>query len=549
MADPNTNVVPIEAGKLRKSQGDVKVGSMRSPHREGVVDNLSPQRLGKIMRAADAGDTTAYLTLAQEMEERDPHYRSVLHTRKMAVSGIVPQLVLPDDQPGSKKIAEAVERRILKRPNFEGLVYDLLDGLGKGFSPVETLWQRDATEWWPRDYRFTEQRHFVFDRDTMTVPMLRTDRVDAVEEGEPLRPYQWMVHLPKLASGIPIRTGLARTIAVCYAAKRWTCADWMAFLDIYGIPIRIGRYPSNMAADKGKLLKAVRSIGSDAAAVIPKEMEIELIESKAQGNTAVFRETVEYWDAQTSKCVLGQTMTSDDGASLSQAKVHQEVRWEITDADARGVCATIDEQLIKPFVILNFGPQEMYPSCALIKKRPEEQVPLMSATKLFVDMGGRVQESEARDRLGYAEPEEGAVCLKPAQKAAPPGAKPEDDGDDAAPSDPKDDDDEVGGDADEEVAEAASEQTRERLRALLYDAEDDVVAEHLSDWHQLADPNVGRLIGALLTAQSYDHARAILQELATDHGEVLDIGALVVSLGRAMFKLRGIGAATDEVRP
>lgn len=542
MADP-ANVVPIAAGRITKEQGAPRVGSVRSPHRDPVADTLTPQKLAGIMRRADAGDATAYLTLAQEMEERDPHYRSVLHTRKMAVSGIEPQLVLPNDGKVSKDIADAVERRITKTPRFEALVYDLLDGIGKGFSCVETLWQRDAREWWPREYRFTEQRHFVFDRASMTRPLLRTDDVDPDEDGEELRPYQWLVHVPKIASGIPIRTGIARTIAVCYMAKRWTCADWMSFLDLYGIPIRIGRYPTALASDKGKLLKAVRSIGSDAAAVIPSEMEIELIESKAAGATGVFRETVEYWDAQTSKAVLGQTMTADDGSSLAQAKVHQQVQWDIRDADGRGVAATINEQLIKPFVLLNFGEQDAFPEVSLQRKRPEDIVPLMQATKVFVDLGGTVQMSEARDRLGYAEPEEGAEMLAPAQKPVDPNAPK-----DTTPTKPG-----AGASADPVDDDAAPDDEREanaaRLRELLYDAEDDVVADHLADWHQLADPVVGRMIGAILTAESYDEARAILAELARDHGEVLDIGALVVSLGRAMFKLRGLGNATDEVSP
>jgi hypothetical protein len=50
-------------------------------------------------------------------------------------------------------------------------------------------------------------------------------------------------------------------------------------------------------------------------------------------------------------------------------------------------------------------------------------------------------------------------------------------------------------------------------------------------------------------AGSYAEARALLDELAQDHGEVLDIGALVVSLARSTTKLRGAGDASDEVKP
>ncbi len=545
-------VIRIQAGKLTKPQGAPKVGSVRSPHREGVADSLTPQRLASIMRAADLGETSAYLTLAQEMEERDCHYRSVLHTRKMAVSGIKPALELPKDAVDAK-IVEAVERRILDAPGFEALVYDLLDALGKGFSCVEILWQHDEAEWYPSGYAHREQRHFTFDLDTLSRPLLRTDAIDVGgEEGVPLAPYQWLVYVPKLGSGIPIRTGLARTAAVAYAAKRWTAADWMAFLDVYGVPIRLGKYPASHADKKNLLLKAVRAIGSDAAAVIPSEMEIELIESKGAGATSVFRETVEYWDKQVSKVVLGQTMTSDDGASLSQSKTHEQVRFDIRDADCRSVAAALDEQLVRPFVDLNFGPQEVYPSVRLYARKSEDLVPLMQATKTFVELGGAVQMSEIRDRLGFAEPEEGAELLEPAAKppafggAPPPPAgddKPEPGSDDDGPAD---DDDEVEETPDKKQRELHAAR---RPKPPVYDAVDEVLAAELSQWRRLEDPNVGRLIKAIQDAETYEEARALLAELARDEGDVLDIGAVVVSLARSCYKLRGVGDATDERLP
>lgn len=551
-------VIRIPAGKLKKTQGDPKVGSVRSPHREGVADSLTPQRLASIMRAADLGETTAYLTLAQEMEERDCHYRSVLHTRKMAVSGIAPALELPGDAEVPQEVVDAVEKRLLETPAFEALVYDLLDGLGKGFSCVEILWAHEEEEWYPTGYVHREQRHFVFDLDTLSRPLLRTDEIVAGvdgEQGEPLRPYQWIVHIPKLASGIPIRAGLARTAAVAYAAKRWTAADWMAFLDVYGVPIRLGKYPASMADKKHLLLKAVRAIGSDAAAVVPQEMEIELIESKGAGATSVFRETVEYWDKQVSKVVLGQTMTSDDGASLSQSKTHEQVRFDIRDADCRSVCATLDEQLVKPFVDLNFGPQEHYPKVRLFQRKPEDLVPLMQAVKTFVDLGGDLQKSEVRDRLGFAEPEEGEELLEPKPppvapglpgQEPPPGQPPKGKGSKAPAADgePAEEDDEV-----EEKPSRKARELNARRKVPTYDAVDEVLAEELSQWRRLEDPNVGRLIKAIQDAATYDEARELLAELARDEGDVLDIGAVVVSLARSCYKLRGVGDATDERDP
>lgn len=562
MATATVQSIPTK--NLTKRQGETRVDSVRSPHREDVVSNLSPQRLAAIFRATDEGDVAQYVTLAQEIEERDLHYRSVIHSRKMAVAGIVPQVELPKDNSVSAEIGQHVEDRLIKTPRFEGLVFDLLDGIAKGYACVEIVWKLDATEWYPTAYEFVEQRHFAFDRDTMRTPLLRVDDLDprANEDGVPLQPFQWIVHIPKIASGIPLRTGLARSAAVAYAAKRWTIADWMAFMDIYGVPIRLGKYPVSMAEKRHQLLRALKQIGSDACAVIPEEMNLELIEAKGatSGGVTLFEGTATYWDKQMSKLVLGQTMTTDDGSSLAQSRTHQEVRWDIRDMDARQVAAVIDEQLIEPFVKLNHGEQKVYPKCRLHAKRPEEIVPLMQATKLLVDMGGSVQASEARDRLGYAEPEEGAELLEAKQAPAPFGAdaQPEDprdtdpDNPDPDATDPADEDDDIEQDgrdialnAEERAAIAAAIADASRD----FDATDEATREALAEWRPLLEGNVGRLMRELQDAATFDEARAKLSELMRDEGEVLDVGALVVSLARQLFKLRGIGSATDEVKP
>ena len=65
----------------------------------------------------------------------------------------------------------------------------------------------------------------------------------------------------------------------------------------------------------------------------------------------------EWLDRQTSKAVLGQTMTTDDGSSQAQATVHNEVRHDILKSDARQLANTLNRDLIQPYVDLNFGPQ------------------------------------------------------------------------------------------------------------------------------------------------------------------------------------------------
>jgi phage gp29-like protein len=545
-------VTSIKTRELTEEQGVIKAGSsVLNPWRQSVVDGLTPVRLGQIMRAVDQGDPEAYLVLAEEMAEREPHYASVLATRSLGVSGADRSIASASDDPDDVAIAEDIEQ-LVQQPEFEGLLVDLMDGVAKGFSCIEIMWDRSLKQYTPLEYRFREQRYFTFDRDTYSIPMLRVD--DELTDGVPLAPFKWLVHRPKIKAGVPIRAGLARTVAVPYCAKRYTVADWQVFLDAYGMPLKIGRYPANMKERATELYNQLRKLGTDSCAVIPDGMAVEILEAKATGaGTSLFRESAEYWDKQTSKVVLGQTMTTDDGASLSQSKTHERVRFDIRAADARAVIATINRHLIRPYVDLNYGPRDLYPSLVIATDEPEDTASLIESVRKFVAMGGKVQMSEIRDRMGIAEPEDDAELLMPesavAAASAPPPPEPgaveggdADDEDGAA-----DPDDEIEGDG---QADASLNRNGKRGAAFAMDGTedvaDDIAQAKLTDWQPLVEGNVGRILTELAAAKSFDEARKLLTELAADEGEVIDLGALVVSLARSTYLARGVGDATDN---
>lgn len=543
----------VRAGKLTDEVGATTASGIMSPWRVSVADRLSPSSLGAIMRDADQGLVEAYLTLAEEIEEREIQYATVLQTRKLAVSGLPVSVTSPDDSADGKAITEDVEK-LFKRLEIEDLVKDLMDAVAKGFACVEIVWARDVRRWEPAALKFRPQRHFAFDRDTMEKPKLRTDANPT--DGEPLAPYKWIVHMPRIRSGLPVRNGLARTAAFAYAAKRYTIADWLTFLDVYGMPIRIGRYSADMAARKRELLNAVRSLGSDAAAVIPKEMEIEIIETKAGTGATLFRESAEYWDSMFSKLVLGQTMTTDNGSSKAQGTVHENTARMIHKADARAVCATINKHLIRPFVDLNYGPREAYPEASIIVRDPQDER-FMDHVKIFVGMGGKVQASEVRDRLGLSEPEDGADLLEPeaaitarsAPKPATGTNAPTTGGQGGANEGGTGEDDELEEDPTtgrvERNASAGTGETFERTQGT-EDVVDDLERERLDGWRPLLDENVRKLIDRAQSAESYEELRAALDTLASDAGEELAIGLMTAQLARATFATRGVGDATDE---
>ena len=159
------------------------------------------------------------------------------------------------------------------------------------------------------------------------------------------------------------------------------------------MPLRIGRYSEGAREEHKQLLKAaVAGLGSDAAAILPESMRIEFEQvGNVGGAKDLFLHLAEWLDRQTSKAVLGQTMTTDDGSSQSQANIHNEVRLDILKSDARQLEVTLNRDLIKPFIDLNFGPQAVYPR--LVLHVDVETEDLKTAGRESIDAGAPGTES------------------------------------------------------------------------------------------------------------------------------------------------------------
>lgn len=373
-----------------------------------IANGLTPMRLAMILRGAEMGNIRDQLELAEAMEERDPHYGSVLRTRRLAIQGLETTVESYSDEPRDIELADAV-RDLVRRPEFDDLVDDLTDALGKGFSAVEMLWQT-GTSWTPQ-YAWCYPTWFVWDRETGRKLRLldNANPTDGIELG----PNKWIVHIPRLKSGLPARSGLARLAAVAYMCKSWTIKDWMSFADTYGLPLRVGKYgPGASAEDIQTLVTAISNIASDAGAVIPESMMIEFVQATSglSGGNVMFEGMADYFDKQMSKAVLGHSGSSDSTAGkLGGEDQADEVRLDILQADAKQLAATLNRDLVRPFIDFNFGVQENYPMLCIPVPEPEDIKLLVECLDKLVPMGLEVEESWARDKIGAPDPERDAA--------------------------------------------------------------------------------------------------------------------------------------------
>ncbi|MGL4224957.1 MAG: DUF935 domain-containing protein [Vibrio sp.] len=504
--NPRTNkpFTASEIAQLSTQQSRAYTTGVRKPaEQKSLAQGLTPNKLAAVLRNAITGDLEDYFILAEEMEERDLHYRAVLSTRKLAVSAIEPSVEAASDDKLHQDHAVAV-REFLKTTALAECCFDLLDGLGKGVSVVEMGWQERRGQLYPAQFWWVDPRFLKVDKEDLTTLLL-------LDEGEP-KPFKAcgvIIHKPRMKSGHFIRNGLARLVAVMYMLKSYTVKDWWAFAEVFGMPIRIGKYHQNASdEDIRTLITAIASIASDAGAAIPETMQIDMVETaKGNGGDTLFQSMAQWADEQISKAVLGQTMTTDNGSSQSQANVHNEVRKDIIRWDARQLADTLNEYVVKPFIDLNYGKQDAYPTIKLTLDEPEDTKAFVDALTPLIDRGLKVQASDIRDRLGIPDPDQGGELLHPVNHQEP-----------SLPS--------------------LNRQQMAFNRQLNMGAElDQLALDALDEWAEVGAPIVNPVLALAKRSASYEDFAAGLAQLS----EQLDSSALVEQLTRLCFLARALG--------
>lgn len=372
-----------------------------------LLQNLSPTVLASILNDIKCGYIPKeYLEVASDIELKDTHYRSVLNTRKLAVTSLDIKVIATSDDEKNLEIAKAVERDIVRNETagIYSLIFDMLDAIAKGFSVNEIIWESKNNVWRPREYKFRYAGFFRYDNLGEKLKLIDPYTSELYDLPE----NKFIIHQPKNHSGAQILSGLAIPCLFYFMLKYYDITSWAAFIDRFGYPLRLGKYsPKATEDDINTLRRAVASIGSDFGAVIPESAILEIIESKTTQSTSdTYEKLAQFVNKEISKLVLGQTMTSEEVASYSQAQVHNEVRGDIAKSDIRQIMETLNSQLIVPYCKFNFGELETYPKLELFKPDIDNIELIINAVANLSDKGLKVKASEIRAKLGLSEPAE-----------------------------------------------------------------------------------------------------------------------------------------------
>ena len=161
--------------------------------------------------------------------------------------------------------------------------------------------------------------------------------------------YDWTVFL-----GEEKDLGLLHKLTPFALYKKNVLGAWSQFTELFGIPMRIGK--TNVHDDKlrANMMNMLKNMGSAGSAVMDENDVVEIIQTNNQDSYKVFEQLLKYCDESISKLILGQTMTSDNGSSKSQAEVHATVSEAYTMNDCYSFECLMNEEILPRLVKIGF---------------------------------------------------------------------------------------------------------------------------------------------------------------------------------------------------
>lgn len=286
--------------------------------------------------------------------ERDAHAFSVLHKRKCAPLSHPVEYEPASTKRIDKKAAELV-KDVMER-TLDHLWIGLGDSILKGFSVSEVLWGVVDGMFLPVEFKLVDQRRFCFmeNENKRGGWELRLLTQEAPLTGIEVPARKFIVHTSGSKDGSPYGIGLGQKLYWPAFFKRTLSRYWLQHTERFASPTIAGAYPSGFTKEEvDDFMNRLEDAGRRGAMAFPEGMDVKALLQASSGDA--YERAIRYWDEETSKAVLGETLTTTMGnvGSYAASQTHNEVRLELASSDSDLLCATLTPTVVAWIVELN----------------------------------------------------------------------------------------------------------------------------------------------------------------------------------------------------
>ena len=147
--------------------------------------------------------------------------------------------------------------------------------------------------------------------------------------------------------------GMLSDIAPLILAKKLSMGSWLDWIEKYGIAMRYAITDNLTEERQEELFNMLMDSVSNSVAVLRGNEQIVIGDTPTTDSYKVFLEFLKFLDNSISKRILGQTMTTDNGSSKSQAEVHEKVANDRHESDKLFAQYIINKLLIPKLIELS----------------------------------------------------------------------------------------------------------------------------------------------------------------------------------------------------
>lgn len=412
----------------RKPADDPSTSFEVSPVRSSYYkyNDLTPKRMERIFSLADnRGRVDLLYRLYDDMENNDLRYAGILNQLRSTIARMPVRVQKADYRTErERQIAEDYRdyaETVLNNLDTHNLVQDLVEPYIRGAALYKIDWQMDDLPFnramhFPSDIKIIDGKHIREDQSNLSTTfgelMVRTEEERG---GLPISELPFDNHLfleRRDGKNRYSQIGVARKVAPWYLALRYIKTWWVQYIENYGQPLRIGKYPrTSKKSSRNKMKKFLQKLGKDGYGLFPSGMDVDLLDVNQSGRLNVHKEFVNLAHQEYSIAILGQAGTTGENSSgyaetVELNGIRMDILQNIAEIVRKGAT-----NIIKKGLKLNYGDQyrkHLLPEARPILLNDRNAQQRAKAAQTVSNMGVPVPVNHIYERiLGTESPSEG----------------------------------------------------------------------------------------------------------------------------------------------
>jgi phage gp29-like protein len=364
----------------------------------------------------------------RELEDKDEDVGNALDGLKLSVSERnISVLPANDKDAQAIDVAGFIEQQ-RKHVNFDDVLDCILDAPGYGFSVQEMTFDTSMGQAELQKIEDCPQELFLFGNRfyPQVGPMQLLDNPWA-STGTLVPEQKFIIFSYRKRSRNRMGRPLLKNVFWPSWIKRNAQRLWMKFAEKGPGTSVVDYNDSDNASERQQAMEIAQAIIDSVAVAVPKGFNIheELLKVARAQDPAVYEKLFNTMQLSIVRRIQGETLTSfgsEDGrGSQAQGKTHADTFDTRSVSLAKAVMSVVNDQLVRPLVLWNYGPQAPMPRWNIEIKQGEDLTERLGIDSGLQKMGKKLTVGYVADRydVPLAEGEDPDDVLVPSAGAVP----------------------------------------------------------------------------------------------------------------------------------